>query len=573
MRENCPPLLFRDNQGIVNTKIDSQEQIEIFARDVRKNSSLLLIYLWHTFKADAPLIWDMDLDIQTYVLDRAVAGDFLDNRCSMRVGPRRLKTTIFSLIGNIYIWMNKPSDAIMYITYGHPLINGQVTSLRTIMSHDKFFAIQEAIQKQDPEYQIFKMADNNNSVTVFANNLGGIRTSSKSGEGETAGGTANWLIMDDMHNPVVMKPTKTESEDLTTKLLSVRNKYDTLFKRRVVPGGFEFSIGHKMADGDLQDYLIKDKEWPVVSIPLVFFKALDCLSALDPRTEDGQILHNNMHKKHPEDLRKRMENQEDFYKLDLHSNLISNNVMFPVGVWRIKYLEDSLDTFVDNLVRLGGIIFNSWDHASTTNSNSKFTARTRLLMYKGLFYAVDVKRYKMSFNDMEFDFIQDCMQYPNSINVLENADNGRTLFQRHNSTEAAVWDQTNNPLRLVCVTTTGVNKKQRASFTATLTRQRQIILISADWNPIFIQEHLMFGAITDIIDSCSLTIWAIVTNRIESSLDGDAINMDDFNRINEYSEHSSYERSNLPPVISESCDLIIENQSPIEMIFGNSLMF
>ena len=522
LRQGCPPLIFRQtNKGFVNTKIDSYEQAQIYARVVRANSAALLVYLWHIFQGKNELVWDLDIDIQTYTLDRIVAGDFEDPRCSVRVAPRRLKTTIFSLIFNVFGWMNHPSKHLMYLTYGKDLLKKQVDDLRLIIRHEHFEWLQRAIKEYDPEYDIFELQEGSNNQSIVANTLGGSRISGKTGESEIAGATAHWLVIDDALNAKVMY--NDETPEVVNMLLTTRARYDNLWKTRVVPGGFKLSIGHKMAEGDLQDYLIKDKAFPVVSLPLVYMDNLEYLSALDPRTENGQMLHNNMHTRFPNDLKERMEKLEVFWKLHQHSVYISNNVMFPVSSWRIKHLKDTAEVFMNKLLTWGGLLFNVWDHASTVNINSKFTCRVRMVLYRGVFYIFDVKKYKLMYNDMEIDFIADCNEYPESINVVENADNGRSLYQRYNPTAAPVWDNFNNKLRLISISTTGVSKKQRATFTASLNRSHKLFLIQADWNVSFVSEHLVFSTFTDQIDACSLGLWAIMTNRIDTDILGNVL--------------------------------------------------
>lgn len=240
-------------------------------------------YMWRSIDtANYKHNWHIDAICEH--LEAMVWGDI--KHLLINVSPRCMKSILGSVSLLPWLWTQQeqtfrsgPSTSILYSSYGQKLSLEHSLKARTLLN--------------SPLYQKlwgnrFQLLKDQNTITKFANDMGGYRMSTSVGSNLTGSGAA-LIGVDDPHNTVEM-----ESE---ISIQSVIDWWDSALSTRLndpIEGRF-FVIMQRLRENDLSGHILDQNEgdWTHLCLPMEYDSGRHCSTSIgfsDPRAEENELM-------------------------------------------------------------------------------------------------------------------------------------------------------------------------------------------------------------------------------------------------------------------------------------------
>ncbi len=297
--------------------------------------------------------------------------------------PRHMKSLSVSVAFVAYTWARYPWLRFFHASYAaHLALDHSLKTRRLI---------------QSPWYQIrwgdrFKLSHDKSGVIKFDNDKGGSRLST-SVTGIAAGMGGDIIVIDDPHNIDEGESEAERGHVLTWWDETMPSRLNGI-RGGPKPGNprARIIVHHRIAENDLAGHIIEKGDWVHLCLPARYEHDHPNLWLADPRTEDGQVLWEEMF---PDAVLKQVE--EDFSGADSFAatgQLQQRPAPRRGGLFNCDKLKEAL---YDDLPA-GGRMARYWDMAGTEKSKQSkdpdWTVGTKGKLVGGVLYVIDVVRFR-----------------------------------------------------------------------------------------------------------------------------------------------------------------------------------
>lgn len=435
-------------------------------------------------------IHNWHLDVIGFHLEEVLKGNL--NRLIINIPPRHCKSLMTSVFLTPYAWQFNPGLRLLYSSYSGSLSLRDSVKTRRIIESDLF---QTAIAAKWPD---FELTGDQNTKVRYENSYGGIRIATST-EGSLTGEGGDLIVVDDPHNVAEV------SSD------SIRNAtlewWDQAMSTRLNDpkcGAFVI-IMQRSHENDLTGHLLaKNQGWYLLKIPARYEgvkQICDCHPEIeDPRTEIDEPLWPS---RFPEDKLKELE--EDLGAYGAAGQLQQRpaprlGAMFDATQFTVV---EALPSKVKETVRY-------WDKAGTAGGGAYTVGVKMGVMEDGRFVILNVVRGRWGTFERE-----------KIIQSVTKVDGQNTTVWVEQEPGSAGKDGAKSTIlnlagwRVYADRPTG-DKVERADPYSVQVNAGNVLLLKAEWNRPYIQEHAVFpnGKYKDQVDASSGAFNRLVFSRV-----------------------------------------------------------
>ncbi|MBI4815195.1 MAG: hypothetical protein HY791_02980 [Deltaproteobacteria bacterium] len=252
-------------------------QFELAKRQFKRFVRLM----WPLVEPATPLGWNWHLDV---VCDHMQA--IFENRIKdlvINIPPRSLKSTIVSVMFPAWAWIHRPELRFLTASYDMKLATRDAVRSRRVM----YSSIYQQMITVKGELA-WRFSGDQNVKSRYENDRTGHRICVSPGSGVTGEG-GDMILVDDPHNVI-----EAESEQDRESVLEWWNQ--AMSTRANSRGSHFLVVMQRLHHQDLSGQLLSAGGYDHLCLPTLFenehpFASNTEIGFVDPRTEDGQLLH------------------------------------------------------------------------------------------------------------------------------------------------------------------------------------------------------------------------------------------------------------------------------------------
>jgi len=424
--------------------------------------------------------------------------------------PRLGKSLYCSVLFPAYVWSQRPQEYLLNVSYDLRLVEDFARKSNDIINSELY-------QRTFPDGAT--LSQKKFAISEFYNEQGGKRFSTIIG-GRSTGMGSSLQICDD---PAKASAANAEDPKILQNAianldgaLSTRSHGDPAEFRRLM-------VMQRLHVKDPAGHCIKDLGWEALVLPMEHSKAVvwDCMSSLqfvDPRTEDGELLHPNLwNRDSVEQLKKELSGAGGgsvrFVSAQLNQDPTTEGGSMVERDW--FGIVDELPWIRDK--RKPQLIFSCTDPGSKGNKSSHSrTAMGLYAVHHNRLYMLDRQMGHMRYPEFkaEFSRLHDPKEGPwakAARLVVEDKANGTPLLADLGydpDPEAEIDPKLPYASRLVAVDPGSESKQERFRPKTDLIRAGKLVLLRAPWNSSFLDEVCAFPG-GDKDDQVDLTTMAL----------------------------------------------------------------
>ena len=333
----------------------------------------------------------------------------------INIPPRHTKSLLTCALFPAWLWIGRPQERIMSISYGDKLAKRDSRLARQIMRSEwyrKWYG------------DSFKFTDDQNEKAEYENDHGGKRTATSiGGLGTGAGGSI--IIVDDPH-----KADEINSVVARQGVLDWWN--ETMATRLDDPAtGVQIVIMQRLHEGDLSGEILKDSGWEHLCLPARFEPERKCVTSIgwsDPRTEPGELL---SPKRFNEDalaiIEKRLGAYRTAGQLQQRPAPIEGGIV-KMDWWEYYTVKPGMDRIVISV-----------DCGNKTKARNDPTVAQVWGRSAGWHYLLDEWRERVEFPGLKAGVKSLCAKWNPSAVLIEDAANGVSLIQQLPTEADFIW--------------------------------------------------------------------------------------------------------------------------------------
>ena len=378
-------------------------------------------------------------------------------------------------------WIHRPSIRFLFASYAQRLSDRDSRKCRNLIKSRRFAS------RWARDFTIRGDAD---TISKFENNRGGYRMATSVG-GVLTGEGGDIIVIDDAH-----KVDEAESDLLRE---SVINWWDEAMSTRLnnpQEGAFVI-IMQRIHHNDLVGHLLKQGDWVHLCLPARYEHDHPHLSELDPRETDGDLLWpDHFDNRSIDDLENSLGSYGAAGQLQQRPAPRSGG-MFDRGWWEIVPAAPA-----------GGVEVRGWDLAGSEISSAAWTAGVKMKRVNGIFYILDVDRFRGTPGKVEF-----------RLSRVASQDGRDTVIDIPQDPGQAGKGQVRYLIKqlagyVVRFSRESGAKEQRAEPLSSQVEAGNVKLVRGNWNEKFISEAALFpnSDYTDQIDAASRAFHRIIAS-------------------------------------------------------------
>lgn len=250
-------------------------------------------YMWSVVEPRRALVWTWHLDVVCEFIEAFYAhdDDTLRERFDAEdvttavcnIPPRCTKSTLFSVLGPAWRWLNEPSTQFLCITKTDKNVKRDAGLMRRVLYSQKY----QALLSMLPKEKQWTLREDQNEIRYYANTLGGHRISGTTGT-DFIGVGADFISVDDPHD---VEEVVLGSPERVTRLMSeVSTKYEEVWRPRLnLPYGRVMIVMQRLHDVDLAGFCHERGAARLV-LPMEYEPEHPLCWSDDPRQTPGELL-------------------------------------------------------------------------------------------------------------------------------------------------------------------------------------------------------------------------------------------------------------------------------------------
>lgn len=420
----------------------------------------------------------------------------------INIPPRHMKSLLVSVLWHPWEWIHRPELRYITASYAAPLSIRDTMKSRRIITSDWY---------QDNWGDRVQLASDQNEKKKFENTQGGLRFSTSVG-GTATGEGGDRLLMDDPSPAKVGKQVDSkqlvEALDFWTETMSTRGN-DPKTVAKVV-------VMQRLHQSDLTGGLMEsDEHYELLVLPARYEvgRSFTCLGkdVCDKRTVEGELLWTEQF---DEEALSRIETALGAY------GTAAQHAQKPVPRGGAIFKDRWFRRFDLGAARSGGMIFQSWDTATSKKKENAPSVCTTWWRRGKDMYLLDVFRSHVEFVDLlKVAFLLAAKWKPNSI-LVEDKSSGRQLLQyieKMDKSDEGRWVKelylnTFPRLTMIPIEPCGSKEERAEAVTTEFEAGSVLFPETAPWLPEYETELLTFPRSTyaDQVDSTTQGItWSV----------------------------------------------------------------
>lgn len=264
------------------------KELAILQQDAIIHLSAFVKDGWHVLEPSTRLLWAPYLDVMCAELEAWCRGDV--KRLLINIPPGCMKSLMCSVFVPAWRWLHDPSRRVLAWSKGEVVAKRDARRMRMLIRSEWYQALVKRQADLDvvPLWTIEGGKGSQDARVNYENTATGSRQCFPFGA-DITGSRGTDGIIDDPHDakdvalgsPEQVRKRLDEAWDIYAKVLTTRVTEQWLI------------IMQRLAHGDLAGRLIELEadEWRVVCLPMAYEPDHPQAFELDPRTEEGELLH------------------------------------------------------------------------------------------------------------------------------------------------------------------------------------------------------------------------------------------------------------------------------------------
>lgn len=256
--------------------MEDNKIIPEFYRDAEFDLQLFFGYSWSILEPETPILFNWHHELIIEHLTACYTREI--KRLIINIPPRYAKSSLVSVCFPAWAWISQPHLRFMFSSYSQSLSTKHSVDRRTVIESDWY---------QRGWSDKFSLAKDQNVKTEFQNDKRGVMIGT-SMHGSATGKGANFIVIDDPHNP-----KGAESE---VQRQSVLDAFDRTFSNRLNNKDKDVIIlvSQRLHEKDLTGHLLEKGGWEHLKIPGVEPTKKTYIFPITQKTitrETGSLLH------------------------------------------------------------------------------------------------------------------------------------------------------------------------------------------------------------------------------------------------------------------------------------------
>lgn len=383
---------------------DHDKTIIDFYNDSERDLGLFFNRAWTILEPESPLLLNWHHELIVEYLTACYARDI--KRLIINIPPRYTKSNLVSVCFPAWAWISQPHLRFMFSSYSQSLSTKHSVDRRTLIESDWY---------QRGYSEKFQLAKDQNVKTEFQNDKRGVMLGT-SMLGSATGKGANFIVIDDPHNP------KGAESDVQRQ--SVLDAFDRTFSNRLNNKERDVIIVvmQRLHENDLTGHLLAKGGWEHLKIPGVEHERKTYKYPVTGKTLErspGEILHESRESSSQIEDQKRSLGTYGF-----SGQYQQNPSPMGGGILQTKWFKrysNPPDKFDE--------IIMSWDLAFKESKDSDFVVGQVWGRKGANKYLLDLVRARMDFVQTLVAFKELCLKHPKAIKkIVEEKANGAALI-------------------------------------------------------------------------------------------------------------------------------------------------
>jgi len=379
------------------------EEKKIFEYVLRNNLSCYTNKVFNFLNPGNQYYSSWHIDLITEYLNEVEKGRI--KRLIINIPPRCLKSVCASVAWTSWLLGRKPSSRIITASYS--------AAISTKLSLDTRFVLEsEWYRSLFPKTRISKK---HNRKTKFLTSEHGFRMASSVG-GSITGEGADYLIVDDPHNPTHM-----HSEKMRNKAIDwFTNTFSSRLNNR--KEGKIIVIMQRLHAEDLCGYLLGNQksEWELLKIPLVSnSEKIYSIGSVSYIRCKNEVINNHLF------------SNDTVSKLIAEigeANFEAQYQQQPVSNFN-SFLSEESFCYYDHLPEDFENIYQSWDTAVKISEDSDYSAYTCWGEKNGKYYLIFFINERLEYPDLKKRIIAEYNKYNPVKLIIEDKSSGQSIIQ------------------------------------------------------------------------------------------------------------------------------------------------
>lgn len=234
---------------------------------------------WHKMNPGRALEWNWHIDVITDHLEAAYNKEI--RKLLINIPPRFAKSLLVCVFFMTWVWIKDATKRFMFASYSKEFSKRDSGRSRNLIQSSWF---------QSRWGDRFSLSEDQNEKMLFNNNKTGFRLATSVG-GTATGEGADISVVDDAHKPAEVYSDTTREGVITW--------HKETWSSRVIDEktAVKIVVGQRLHKKDLPGYLLNEEGgWDAVILPLEatpkkFFTTKIAPNGYDPRTQEGELLH------------------------------------------------------------------------------------------------------------------------------------------------------------------------------------------------------------------------------------------------------------------------------------------
>jgi len=206
----------------------------------RRDLAIFIKGAWKVVEPGTAYLHNWHIDYIAEYLLAITTGEI--KRAIFNIAPRHMKSRLITTMWPVWEWIEEPHLRYLFSSYALELSRDHSRERRTIIESDWY---------QDRWGERFKLTDDQNQVTNFANNKGG-RMQSRGTGGAGTGKGGNRVIIDDPHNTKQAESQPQREAAITDFRQNLSTRLDNPKEDAIV------LVMQRLNDDDLTGYILSE---------------------------------------------------------------------------------------------------------------------------------------------------------------------------------------------------------------------------------------------------------------------------------------------------------------------------
>ena len=327
-------------------------------------------------------------------------------RLIINIPPRYLKSHIVSVSWPAWIMAKNPTERVICASYSQMIANRHSMDTRFIMNSDWY---KEA-------FLATRLCKGQNQKNKFATTEHGFRFATSIG-GSITGDGANFLILDDPHNPTHIN-SKTKREN-------VHSWFEQTFSTRLndKKKGAIIIIMQRLHPNDLCGYLLdkSPNKWELLKIPAIADKDYKYhIMGKDYEFKESSLIFPER-----DGIEELNSVKEDLGVYNFSAQYLQSPILSVNGIIKPEWIRQ-----VNNIGKLVDYqIIQSWDTAFKVSDKSDYSVCITACVSDNDIYIIDVLRAKLEYNDLIRKVLEMQKKYNPYKVLIEDKAAGQSIIQ------------------------------------------------------------------------------------------------------------------------------------------------